>query len=113
MKKTNLYAVSLSLLLVGCSGLNAPVPAALLGDAATDAAAERTIVIDPAIRYVNVTGGEIIRFNVGNKSFTWHFDGALGVTQFSLQQIMPADLLDHAVTAYVRPNPFLIGGDKD
>lgn len=113
MKKIVFCAVSTSLLFAGCSAFNAPVPAALLGDAATDAAAERTIVIDPATRYVNVTGGEIIRFKLGNKTFTWHFDGALNVTQFALQRIMPADLLDHPVTAYVRPNPFLIGGDKD
>lgn len=86
---------------------------ALLGDPADNLAAERVIVIGSQTRYVNVTGGEIIRFDVGTKSFTWHFDGALSVTNFPLQQVAPAGVLDHAVTAYVRPNPLFIGGDRD
>ncbi len=97
----------------GCSALNAPSQLALLGDAANDAAAERTIVIGPETRHINVTGGEIVRFDIGQKSFTWHFDGALSVTRFPLQQVAPAGLLDHPVMAYVRPNPFFIGGDKN
>lgn len=96
-----------------CSTLNSPTPLKLLGDAASDTAAERTIVIDSQTRYVNVIGGEIIRFNVGTKSFTWHFDGAVNVTRFPLQQIAPAGLLDHTVTAYIKPNPFFIGTDRD
>lgn len=100
-------------LAAGCSTLNAPIQLALLGDAASNAAAERAIVIGPDTRHVNVTGGEIIRFDVGQQSFTWHFDGALSVTRFPLQQIAPAGLLDHPVMAYVRPNPFFIGGDRD
>ena len=97
----------------GCSTLNTPPPLKLLGDAASDSAAERSIAIDSTTRYVNVTGGEIIRFNVGAKSFTWHFDGALNVTRLSLQQIAPAGLLDHSVTAYIKPNPLFIGADRE
>ncbi len=100
-------------LIVGCSALNTPIQPALLGDAADNTAAERTIVISPETRHVNVVGGEIIRFNVGTASFTWHFDGAMSVTHFPLQQIAPAGLLDHAVTAYVSPNPLFIGNDRD
>ena len=35
----------------------------------------RTIVIKPNTSYVNVTGGEVIRFEVGDKSFLWNFNG--------------------------------------
>lgn len=97
----------------GCTTWNAPPQLALLGDAASNSAAKRTIVIAPTTRHINATGGEIIRFDVGSKSFTWHFDGAMSVTRFSLLQIAPAGVLDHDVTAYVRPNPFFIGGDRD
>jgi len=74
----------------------------LLGSAATLAMATRTIVIRPETSYVNVTGGEIIRFDVGNKSFVWNFNGR--PSSFDLARIAPG-LLDRKVTAYVAPNP--------
>lgn len=109
-------ALTITLILftvAGCSTWNAPPMLTLLGDAASNTAAERSIVIGPETRHINVTGGEIVRFDVGIKSFTWHFDGAINVTRFSLQQVAPAGMLDHDVIAYVRPNPFFIGSDHD
>ena len=44
--------------IAGCSAMNAPTQLALLGDAASNAAAERTIVIKPETRHINVTGGD-------------------------------------------------------
>lgn len=114
MKNLSIAAlIGMLIVTAGCSTLNTPTRLALLGDAASNSAAERSIVIGPETHHVNVTGGEIVRFTVGEKSFTWHFDGAINVTRFPLQQIAPTGLLDHEVTAYVRPNPFFIGGDRN
>lgn len=63
----------------------------------------RTIAIKPETRYVNVTGGEIVRFDVGNKSFVWNFNGTR--SSFDLERVAPPALLEHGVTAYVAPNP--------
>jgi hypothetical protein len=52
--------------------------------------------------YVNVTGGEVIRFEVGNKSFIWNFSGPR--KSFDLAQVAPT-VLDRKVTAYVADNP--------
>lgn len=78
----------------------------LLGNPAPVSAATRTIVIAPDTRYVNVIGGETIKFVVGDKSFAWTFDGAYSA--FDLNQTAPAGMLDHKVTAYVAPNPLYI-----
>ena len=63
----------------------------------------RTIVIKPDTGYVNVTGGEVIRFDVGGKSFVWNFNGTR--SSFDLGAIAPTGLLGRKVTAYVAPNP--------
>ena len=53
--------------------------------------------------YVNVTGGEIVRFTVGDKSFAWNFNGR--PSSFDLALVAPPGVLDHKVTAYIAPNP--------
>jgi hypothetical protein len=68
--------------------------------------ATRTIFIKPETNYVNVTGGEVIRFEVGNKSFVWNFNGQR--SSFDLARVAPPSLLDHKVTAYVAPNPMYL-----
>jgi len=75
----------------------------LLGSAATVSMVTRRIVIKPETGYVNVTGGEVIRFDVGAKSFVWNFNGTR--SSFDLGLIAPAGLLVRKVTAYVAPNP--------
>ncbi|MBS0448904.1 MAG: CzcE family metal-binding protein [Proteobacteria bacterium] len=76
---------------------------AIYGDRVKVSFATRTIVITPSTNYVNVTGGEIIRFVVGNKSMAWNFNGRSG--SFDLARAAPA-LIDHKVTAYIAPNPY-------
>ena len=77
----------------------------LLGDPAPDSAAERTITIRPDTRYVNVTGGQVVKFEAGGKTFTWNFDGPESVWAFDLNQVAPSGMLNHVVTAYIAPNP--------
>ena len=75
----------------------------LLGGPGSPSMVTRTIVIKAETRYVNVTGGEVIRFEVGDKSFVWNFNGQR--SSFDLARVAPTSTLDHKVTAYVAPNP--------
>ncbi|WP_211444408.1 CzcE family metal-binding protein [Collimonas humicola] len=93
-----------------CAGCSLPPRIDLLGDPAVVTAATRTIVITPDTSYVNVTGGEIIKFVVGDKSFAWNFDGADYLEKFDLNQTAPPGMLDHRVIAYVAANPLYSGG---
>lgn len=77
----------------------------LLGDPAPLSAAQRTIVIKPDTRYVNVTGGEIIQFQAGDQRFAWQFDVAMTVNSFNLNQVAPVGALTHKVTANIQPDP--------
>jgi hypothetical protein len=84
------------------------------GSPAPASAATRTIAITPETRHVNVIGGEIVNFAVGNKSFIWNFNGAQHVPPFDLTRAAPPGLLDHKVTAYIQPNPLYRGeGDPE
>lgn len=96
--------VVLTLSVSACSSMN-QTPDSLIGEAAPAAAADRTITITPNTKYVNVQGGQTVRFDVGGKTFTWDFDSAETVAPFDLQQIAPPGLLNHPVTAIVSPNP--------
>ena len=75
----------------------------LYGGPGTLSMVTRTIVIRPDASYVNVTGGEVIRFQVGNKSFVWAFNGPR--SSFDLGLIAPPNLLGRKVMAYVAPDP--------
>jgi hypothetical protein len=83
----------------------------LYGDPAPTSAAQRTIVIGPDTKHVNVEGGEIVRFIAGDKEFAWNFFVARGINMFKLNEVAPPGVLDHEVRAYVSPDPRYIGGD--
>ncbi len=107
MKSAPLFRGLAALLLSGASlsALAAPPPLKLLGDAAPEAAAARTVMIAPKTKSVRVTGGETIKFVAGDKSFAWSFTGPETITSFDLNRVAPAGVLDHKVRAYVAPNP--------
>src|ERR1700738_3718449 len=73
----------------------------MYGGPAPAAAAEQTIVITPATTHVNIEGGYIVRFLVGDKDFAWNFNG-VGTTPgpLDLREIAPPGVLDHRVLAY-------------
>ena len=79
----------------------------LLGSAGAVSMVTRTITIRPDTNYVNVTGGEVIRFEVGNKSFVWNFNGRR--SSFDLTRVAPPSVLDRKVMVYVAPNPLYPG----
>lgn len=112
MKK--LYVLfGVAVLLPACAFSGREVPASFLGDPAPPEAATETIVIHPDTRWVNVTGGDTVRFVVGDKAFAWVFNVATGVEAFDLARVAPPGILNRRVDAYVAPDPRYIGGDGD
>ncbi len=106
----------LTLTLTACMMLGAPAfaettRADLVGYPADAAAAVRTIVITPDTKWVNVEGGEIINFIVGDKSFAWHFYVGFTVSSFDLRLAAPPGLLNRRIVAYVSPDPMYRGRD--
>jgi hypothetical protein len=72
--------------------------------------ADEVIVISDTTRYVNVTGGETVRFVVGEHSFTWSFQtGGTRIAPFDLGRIAPKGFLNHRVVAYVAEDPLYMG----
>lgn len=78
--------------------------------AAADAAYDRTIVVTPQTKYINVTRGEIVNLKVGDKDVAWNFDGVVG-QPFDLAKIAPE--ADHKVLVYVETNQPRDGGFGD
>lgn len=98
-------------LLSGCALSPREPPVSFLGDPASPAEATRTIVIKPDTRWVNVTGGETVKFVAGDKSFAWTFNVASSVLSFDLNRVAPPGFLDHPVKAYLAPDPRYLGGN--
>lgn len=101
-----LFATTLAAATATAGGL-AGQPASFRGNAVpAQARADQVIVLTGATRYVNVTGGQTVRFVVGQQAFTWNFEnGSAHVAPFDLEDIAPKGLLNHRVTAYVADNP--------
>lgn len=76
----------------------------LRGSPAAPAAAQRSVVISPSTRFVNVKGGETVRFVVNEAAFAWHFDIAANVGAVDLRSIAPPGLVDRKVMIYVSPD---------
>lgn len=102
-------ALAVALSLPALSSLAAQPRLDLLGDPAPPTAAGRTIPIRPDTKFVNVQGGEVVRFDVGGQSFAWSFSGPVNLMTFDLARVAPKGMLDHPVTAYISPNPLYIG----
>ena len=109
-------ATVLGSLLVGCAGTTYPVMPRidLLGMPVIDDSAmlqgSRTITITPDTRWVNVTGGDTVRFVAGGRSFAWNFQVGPTVAVFDLKQIAPPGTLARPVLVYVAPNPVYNSG---
>ena len=78
---------------------NALTSGDLYGEPASPSYAERTIVVTPQTRSINVTHGEVVKFKVGAQEFAWDFDGL--AQPFELSKIAPEGALDHSVRVYI------------
>ncbi len=71
---------------------------------------DRTIVLNPDAKYVNVTNGETVKFVVrqadgSERSFAWWFDLFPTVRVIDMSKIAPAGTLVHDLRVYVAPDP--------
>jgi len=62
---------------------------------------DRTIVIDSSTRWVNVNGGDRIRFSANGQSFDHSFNSFTQSRVYDLGKIAPAGALDRPVKVYV------------
>ena len=105
MKKLSVPLATVAMFgLLAATGARAEVPDRLLGDSVPVSAAQRTIVITPDTRWVNVTEGEIVDFKSNGQDFAYNFD-SLAHPDFDLSRIAPAGAVDHRVMVYVARNP--------
>ncbi len=84
----------------------------LLGTTVPADVAARTVNITPATRYVNVIGGDVVRFESAGQAFAWGFNASPIVNVFALNQVAPNGLLDHEVLVYLMPNPLYNEGSE-
>lgn len=80
-------------------------PVSLLGQQVDDAAATQVVLIHPDTKWANIESGQIVRFVIGAKTFTWAFTNSQSVVSFDLNRVTPPGLLDHRVTIYLTPDP--------
>jgi len=71
----------------------------LYGAPADASAADRTIVVTPATKFVYVKHGEVVKIVAGGKEFGWDFDGLL--QPFELAKIAPQGAVNHRVRVYL------------
>jgi hypothetical protein len=78
------------------------------GAAVTNDYFDREINVTSATKWVNVNSGETVRFNVGEKKFTWHFD-SFSDQSFDFSMIAPKDIQVPGVRVYVASDPAFRG----
>lgn len=83
-----------------------------LGTPAEGRSFDRKVVIGPNTKWVNVDGGEVVKFVVqetdgADKSFTWHFD-TFSETVGDLSKLAPPGVLGRPVKVFVGPNPLYL-----
>jgi hypothetical protein len=80
------------------------------GQLVATAAADQDVQVNDSTRWVNVTDGQTVRFDLGGgKSFTFNFDTWPGSQQVDLSTIAPKDVAVPNVRVYIAPNPHYLG----
>ncbi|HAT30884.1 MAG TPA: hypothetical protein DCW29_08555 [Janthinobacterium sp.] len=107
--KLRLLLPTVAVLAAACvAPAHAALPTKLIGEPAPLSSATRTIWINPGTRWVNVQGGETVKFVVGNSAFAWDFNGATNAGSFDLNQIAPRGALRRPLRAYLAPDPLYL-----
>ena len=74
----------------------------LYGEASEPSLADRTIVVTPNTKFVNVKHGEVVKIVAGGKEFAWEFDGI--EQPFELAKIAPQGAIGQNVRVYIEPS---------
>ncbi|MBV8635712.1 MAG: CzcE family metal-binding protein [Burkholderiaceae bacterium] len=77
----------------------------LMGEPVNGEHVDRTVVIGSDTKYVNVTNGDAIKFVIGDKTFSWAFNGASTISAIDLNKLTPPGMLDHQVRVYISKAP--------
>ena len=113
MKLPSSRIAALALVATSLPSMAAGPRSDLLGDPAPVSAATYTMVITPETKWVNVTGGDVVKFVAGDQSFAWAFNVASSISSFDLNRVAPPGVLGRKVMVYVAPDPKYIGGGGD
>ena len=99
--KLKLFAPTLAALTLSAASFSAAALTFgdLYGEPAEASLADRTIVVAPGTKYVNVKHGEVVKIVAGGKEFAWAFDGI--EQPFDLNKIAPQGAIDHNVRVYI------------
>ena len=114
--KLKLVVLAVIVMTLGLVNLSASAftPSSPMGEVVPLSGAMHTIPIDAKTKYVNVTADETVKFEANGNAFAIKFSGSPATTfafvpsAFDLNQLAPAGVLDHKVTAYVAPDPLYI-----
>lgn len=71
------------------------------GKAGSDAAPERTIIVAPSTKYINVTNGETVRITAGAQNFNWSVNTGPNVQTVELKEIAPPQFQVNGIRVYV------------
>jgi len=107
MKQSSVIAWAAALMLstASLSSWAGSTPANPLGEAAPSSAASRTIVVTNDTSWLEVKVGEIVNFVIGDKSFSWNFDGDITMSEIDLNKIAPSGALNRLVKVYIDRTP--------
>lgn len=83
--------------------------AADYGTPAPAAAGQRTIILEPGTRHINVTRGETVTIEQAGQRFSWHVDTWGNRSMFALAEIAPTTMAVGGIKVYVAANPFYAG----
>lgn len=83
--------------------------AADYGTPAPAAAGQRTIVLEPGTRHINVTRGETVTIEQAGQRFGWHVDTWGNRSVFALAEIAPTTMAVDGIKVYVAGNPLYAG----
>ena len=76
-------------------------PLLIANTTASGASVDRTIVIDSNTRWVNVNGGDVIRFVANGQTFDYRFNSYTHSKVYDLGKIAPAGALNRSLKVYV------------
>jgi hypothetical protein len=71
------------------------------GSARSDAAPERTIVVEPNTKYINVANGETVKITAGAQNFNWSVNTGPNVQTVELKEIAPPQFPADGIRVYV------------
>lgn len=78
------------------------------GYSAATIPADRTIVITPSTKSVNVSNGETVEFDIQGKTFRWSFNTFHREAALELSKIAPDGVPVGSVRVYVAANPLYL-----